>query len=501
MKAKSLALLSLAGMLLTSVSVYSLTPPREAASPAVADLGGAGDEALFGGTGATADAATFTAGETLMIEGRVGHPRIARTARGETFVMLEVKGSDTASARVSAPVNLSLVIDRSGSMRGSRLRNAINAAIAAVDHLHEGDVVSVLAFDTRSSLVVPPVAIGPGVRERIAADVRAIALGGDTCISCGIEDSLVELERAAAGKVNRMIVLSDGEATAGIRDVQGFRLLAQRARERGATITTIGVDVDYNERILSAIAQEGNGRHYFVENDAALARVFEAEAESLTSTIASNAEARIDLGPGVELEQVMGRSFRREGSSVVVPLGTFDRGEVKTVLMKVALPAGSPGAVPLAGVRLGFRDLLKGAAAGCEGRLAVEVVESTADASQLDAVGAGRVQRNETAEVLQNATSLFAQGRAAEARGRLDAHSRSLREASEVARRPAPATKAKDVGADFDKQLAAIDEAQEGFATPPPAAGATAGAAPPPAARPRKVAGQRSVEKSGALLK
>src|SRR5260221_12256254 len=106
------------------------------------------------------------------------------------------------------------------------------------------------------------------------------------------------------GKVNRMIVLSDGDANHGVRDLPGFRSMAQRARDKSVTITTIGVDVEYNEKVLAAIAQESNGHHYFVENDEALARVFEQEAEGLSSTVASDAEISIQLPPNVELDRV-----------------------------------------------------------------------------------------------------------------------------------------------------------------------------------------------------
>ena len=68
--------------------------------------------------------------------------------------MLEVKAADGVAARNAAPVNLSLVIDRSGSMKGTRIRNAISAARSAVDRLDDGDVVSVVTFDTQTQVVV-----------------------------------------------------------------------------------------------------------------------------------------------------------------------------------------------------------------------------------------------------------------------------------------------------------------------------------------------------------
>lgn len=480
MNAKTLALLSVAGMLLSSVSVYSLTPPggvHLSGGSRVSDDESTQvvPEIATGSVATTQELGHFVAGTTLTVDGRLGHTKLVKNGRGETFVMLEVKGSDEL-AKNTAPVNLALVIDRSGSMKGSRLTNALNAAVAAVDRLHDGDVVSVVSFDTRTQLVVPPTTIGAGARDRIVSDIRGITLGGDTCISCGIEDALAQIDRTP-GRVNRMLLLSDGEATAGVRDVPSFRSIAQRSRDRGTSITTVGVDIEYNERIMSAIAQESNGRHYFVENDAALSRIFEQEADGLTSTVASGVEATIELGPGVELDRVFDRSFQRVGQSVVVPLGAFSRNDVKTVLVKVRVKPGADETVPVADVRLAWRDLVTGNDGRCTGKLALAMVDDPSQASELDPLVAGRVQRSETASTLQQANSLFAQGRGDEARRKLSEQAENVRNVARTAT-PRASAKAKEVDRDFQRQIAALDEANSGFATPPPVAGAAPNASP-----------------------
>ncbi|WP_437564818.1 vWA domain-containing protein [Sorangium sp. So ce542] len=492
MKPTHVALFSALGMMFTSLSVYSLVPAGAAveAAEVTAEPPPVVPE-VTGGAVAAVDPSRFATGSRLMLEGRVGHARLPRSAQ-ETFLMFEVR-SDDAPARAQAQANLSLVIDRSGSMKGTRLTNAVQAATTAVGRMNDGDVVSVVTFDTRTTVVVPPTTVGPDTRGRILAGVRGISLGGDTCISCGIEEGLSLLAQAGGG-VSRMLVLSDGDANHGVRDLPGFRAIAQRARDRGVSITTIGVDVDYNEKILSAIALDSNGRHYFVENDAALARIFEAEAEQLTASVANGAELAIALAPGVTLDRVFDRSFRRAGDQVIVPLGAFAAGEVKTVLLKVRLGGlgdGARGASPIADVGLTYRDLVAKTDARCEGKLGVAIADRDADASELDALVAGRVQRSETAATLKQANFLFEQGRLDEARSKLDAQQRSLRSAADKAKRAAPAGRAKDVASDFEGQIAALERADSSFgappsfATPPPAAPAKPGGfAQAPAAAP-----------------
>lgn len=480
-------LLSAAGMLFTSVTVWSITPDggyRATAEAAVDDAaaGSAGDAT----SEAPLDPTHFIAGSTLKLDARVGHRSMVRGARGETFVLLEVTGTDDPAVARSAPANghLAIVMDQSGSMRGSRLANAKAAALRAIDGLRDGDMVTIVTFDTRTKTVVPPTTIDAGSRARIAADVQRIELGGDTCISCGVEAGLGELT-SVGDRVTRMLVLSDGEATAGIRDVAGFKSLARRAADRDVTITTIGVDVDYNETIMAAIADGANGRHYFVENDAGLSRVFEEEASHLSRTVASDVVAEIELAPGVELERVFDRTFTRAGSRLRVPLGAIAAGEQKTILVKVRLPGdASADVAPVATTAVRFKDQRSGDEQTTAGELGVRLVASSSEATPLDGVVAGRVQRAETAAVLREANQLFNLGKVDVARRKLS-EQRVLNESLAAdAKTAAPKPRAKDVAQDFERQQRALEEAEQAFAEPAPdvAAAPASGAPPRPAA-------------------
>src|SRR5690606_38714012 len=100
------------------------------------------------------------------------------------------------------------------------------------------------------------------------------------------------------------------------------------------------------------LAVESNGRHHFVNHPDDLSRAFDSELASLVKSIASDTEVSLELAPGVELVEVFDRTFRREGSRVIVPLGTFAAGEHKTVLAKVRVARGADGERAIANVRL-----------------------------------------------------------------------------------------------------------------------------------------------------
>lgn len=475
MKAINVALLSFVGMALASITVYSSpwlgpkgTATTETSSKPAAPEGSP-PEAPSASPNApdVVDRSRFHADGALVLEGRVGHTKLAGGAPGETYLLLEARSAEGARPKGAAPSNLSLVIDRSGSMKGSRLKNAVRAAIAAVDSLGDGDVVSVISFDTSPSVVVPATVIEPGARGRVRSAIEAITLGGDTCISCGIEESMRQIQ-ATTGKVSRMIVLSDGDANHGARDVAGFQRIAEGARSQGVSVTTIGVDLTYNQKILAVLAQASGGRHYFVEDDAALSRVFQSEAEALRTTVASDVEASIDLKEGVELARVFDRPFRREGDRVFVSLGSFSPNETKTILVQVrvpspAAPGGAESVMPVADVQLKYRDLTSGKDADGSGSLAVTLVKDASGASPLDGVIQGRLARSETAAALVQANELFEQGKVEEAQRLLDEHRKSLEGQAAAAASAAPAARRGALEGDYKGQSAALSNASSSY--------------------------------------
>jgi Ca-activated chloride channel family protein len=467
MKVKTVSVLAAGAMMLTSLTVWSVTPE-----------GGFSERALEEArTGAiqvpsaeldSGDPWNFSDGTTLTVAGRLGHRTLQSSRDNESYVYVDVAAPAGATASGSTPVNLAIVIDRSGSMRGKRLRNAIDAARGMVRRLRDGDVVSVVSYNTRSETLVRDTTISASSREQVIDAIAGISAGGDTCISCGIDAGMRALE-ARQGMVNRMLLLSDGQATAGVRDVEGFRRIATRARTMGCSISSVGVDVDYNERIMAAVAQGSNGRHYFVENAAGLPSIFDQELQSLVRTVAKAGELRIELAPGVQLAEVFDRAFRREGNTIVVPMGSFSAGDNKTVLARVRIPRGAEGQRAVADVRFGFDDLVDGGRGSCEGKLSAALSSDPSAVSELDPLVLGRLGRSETASTLRSANQAFALGNLSGAREQLNKQRTDLARRKRSATRRAPKKAKGRVAADFDRQLAALDEAESGFATPPSA--------------------------------
>jgi Ca-activated chloride channel homolog len=463
MKVRTVGALAALGMSLTSYSVWSLT--GDAGTVEAPRTRHEWREAPPRDVPPAASRASFTTEGTLHLDARLGNARLPSGSASETFVLVRVRAEQTQAGE-SARRHLSIAIDRSGSMSGRRLANAVAAAQGAVQRLADGDSVSVVDYANTAHVLVAPTELGPGTRERVSAKLGALSAGGQTCISCALETTR-GLLRAGDDAVERVLLLSDGEATAGVRDVPGMRRIADGLRGTGVTVTTIGVDVDYNERMMTAIAQATNGRHYFVASPEGLPAIFDRELSGLERSVARAAKVELDLAPGVELVELADRDFSRDGSHLSVALGSFSAGEERSVLARVRVRADAATEQPILSARLSYDDLALGRPAQSSGELVLKLTDD-GSRSPLDPEVLEHVQRSDTASALTDANGLFEAGDAPAARERVAKKLDEVRRGRETALAAVPAPQKARLAEAFDKEEAALGAASSAFAEPPP---------------------------------
>ncbi len=494
MRLRTLLLLGATGVCATAATVWTTVGPARGSSTAQA-LEHTDPPAIAVARKpppADVDHSHFTAGKTLMVEGRLGHQVLPADSDSETFLFVDVSATD-AVARTPAPLDLAIVIDRSGSMAGKRMTNAMAAARTAIQRLRDGDIVSVLTFNTTVDVPIQTVVIDAASRARLARQLQAPVTTGNTCISCGI-DSAMRLLAERDDMVSRILLLSDGEPTAGVRDLDGFGRIAENCRRMGASVTTIGVDVGFDEKVMSTLARSSNGHHFFAADPTALPMIFDQEMASLTRTVANHAELTVDLAPGVFAEHVFDRVTTGDGSQLVVPLGAFSAADHKTVLVRLRVPRGAPGERPVAAVRLRYDDLAEAKPGSCEGTLATRLSSDPSALTPLDALVSARVSASETAETLEQSNALFRAGKADEARAVLSQEKSKVERWHRSAADHAPMGRSGDVDRAFVQQQATLSGASAGFAARPSSPDAPATATPPAADK----AGQRQIRENQA---
>ncbi len=205
---------------------------------------------------------------------------------------------DTAPSQVmetvQMPLNLSLVLDKSGSMAGQKIADLKTAAKLAIDQLTPDDYVSLVVFDDTASVVFSSQLAND--KKALKAAVDRIRDGGGTHISFGMSKGLIELEKQLGqDRASRMILLTDGET---FGDEQGCRNLAQKAADSGIPIHAFGLGEDWIEAFVDDLADLSGGTSDYIDRPDMIADAFQRTVETVQAAVVQNATLVLRLATG-----------------------------------------------------------------------------------------------------------------------------------------------------------------------------------------------------------
>jgi Ca-activated chloride channel family protein len=254
------------------------------------------------------------------------------------------------------PLNLSVIIDRSGSMSGQKIEKAKEAAITAVNMLSAGDIFSLVAYNDQVSTVIPSVFVDD--KEHIIAKIRAINSDGSTALFAGVSSGAAEIRKNISGRyVNRIILLSDGLANIGPSSPEELGRLGASLVKEGISVSTVGVGNGYNEDLMTALSQNSDGNFYFVENSNDLPMIFAKELDSALVVVAKAVKLRIQCPEGIKPFGIIGYDCKINGSSIDMLFNQLYGGNSKTLLLQVEVPSkNSDEIINLASVSVKYRD-------------------------------------------------------------------------------------------------------------------------------------------------
>ena len=273
----------------------------------------------------------------------VGEPVMIAGQEQSAYIKITLGGFALPASGQRAPVNLALVLDRSGSMQtDGKLEKAKEAALMVIDRLRPDDVISVISFDSTVDLVVP--ATKANEKDFIRERIMSLSPRGSTALFAGVSNGLEELGKYLDGsRVNRMVMLSDGQANVGPSSPNELARLGAVAARQGITITTIGLGLDYNEDLMTQLALASDGNHAFAENARDLERMFTGELGDLMSVVAKDVDIEISFGDGVTPVRALGRDATITGHTAHIALSQLYASQQKYVLFEVKVPSGDAG--------------------------------------------------------------------------------------------------------------------------------------------------------------
>jgi Ca-activated chloride channel family protein len=286
-----------------------------------------------------------------------GSPYVYAGEKQTIPIKISLNGYNVVSHSKRAPVNVSIVLDRSGSMSGEKLRQAKEAAVQAIHRLNSNDIVSVVTYDHAVNVIVP--ATKAYDKTSIINKIRSINAGGNTALFAGVSIGVSEIKKFYDGnRVNRVVLLSDGLANVGPSSPHELGELGTSLRRQGISVTTFGLGLGFNEDLMTRLAQNSDGNHAFIENSSDLARIFNLEFGDILSVVAQNVDVIIDCRPDIRPIRVIGRDAEIIGQTVRLDLNQVYANQEKYIVLEVEVPSRTAGtSLELATVRVDYSSM------------------------------------------------------------------------------------------------------------------------------------------------
>lgn len=371
------------------------------------------------------------AAEPVKVDVALARPVQLAGQKQVNYLRVGLTGIAVKGAARRAPVNVAIVLDKSGSMMGEKLARAKEAALASIERLGAEDIVSVVAYDHTVEVLVPATKVSD--RAVIRSAIQRLTASGNTALFAGVAKGAAEVRKFLdRQRVNRIILLSDGQANSGPSSAAELGELGASLIKEGISVTTLGLGLDYNEDLMAALARRSDGNNYFIEDSTELAAKFAFEFDDVTSVVAQELTVRISCASGVRPIRVLGREADITGQTVTAYLNQVYGEQEKYILLEVEVPAGADSTRRgIADVAVTYANMTTGSTGRINRPAAVRFAASPAlvDSSTNRVVMASAIEQIAVEKNLL-AISLRDQGRIEEARNLLRENAAFLAESA-----------------------------------------------------------------------
>jgi Ca-activated chloride channel homolog len=287
--------------------------------------------------------------------------------------LLLLKAGATAMGR-RMPLNLCLVIDRSGSMEGDPLDYVKRACGYVVDLLEPSDVLSVVTFEERVDVVMPARRVVN--KALIKEHINRIQPGNTTNLLDGLAAGCSQVASVTTpGYLQRVLLLTDGEPTTGVKDFTSIVGHVAEQKSRGISITALGFGPEYNEELMAGIARRSGGNYYYIAQPTLIPEVFRRELETLMTISAKNVRVRVTWPRGVSFRYAYGvGTVQTAARSADYELADIERGTRVANLVEFEFDRHVPGTYRVARIDVTYDDAVSGRTESLTGDAVVEFV-------------------------------------------------------------------------------------------------------------------------------
>src|SRR5665213_127741 len=301
-----------------------------------------------------ATAFNLFAGETLQLNLVPERGYVVKHSPQEVVIKIDLSAIAGQKKERRTPLNLAVVLDKSGSMTGAKLEKTKQAAMQLVDRLAPNDIFSLVIFSDHAQVLVPAQKVAD--KDALKEKIEGIEADGSTALYAGVKMGADQLQEFFSSKrINRVILLSDGLANVGPSSTRELRRLGSDLAERGISVTTIGVGDDYNEDLMAGLAEASDANYYYVQDTEKLPEIFAKELGEMLAVAARDVRIEIVCPDGVKPLGLIGRAEKFDSQKATVNLSQFTSGQDRYLFLRCLVNGDKP---EVARVNVNYKDEL-----------------------------------------------------------------------------------------------------------------------------------------------
>ncbi len=274
-----------------------------------------------------------------------------------TWIRVGLEGFKLKGDRKRAGVNLAIVMDKSGSMQGEKIKQAKAAAIDAINLLQADDIISIVTYDSTVEVLVPATKLTD--KAMVIKAIKGIQPGGNTALFAGVSKGAAEVRKFLdKERVNRVILLSDGLANVGPSSPGELGSLGKSMLKENISVSTLGLGLGYNEDLMVNLATGSGGNHLFIEDASELADIFRSEFDDVLSVVAQEIDVKVIIPEGIRPVKVLGNEADINGQYIVTRMSQIYSEQNKHIVIEVEVPASEKdGKLKLATVSVTYANM------------------------------------------------------------------------------------------------------------------------------------------------
>ena len=293
----------------------------------------------------------------MKISGQLIQDKILQGSAGTVNLALTLEADDIIDSNEAnfRNVDMVIVLDRSGSMKGRKIKNAQQAVLNLLSALSSKDRFALITYSDGVRQVSNLRNVSDVNRKQLEALIHGVRAGGGTNLGAGLQTGInVLLSANQNGNSGKVILISDGLANKGITSPRVLGNIAGIAVEKEFAVSTVGVGIDFNELLMTKIADKGVGNYYYLKNPGAFAEVFQKEFFYTQTTAVNGVSVHLSFPNGISLIHAAGYPITVQNNHAVFHPGNLRSNQTRKLFLTLKVPSERVGEFTIGRIKVRY---------------------------------------------------------------------------------------------------------------------------------------------------